>query len=234
MTRTTSYKNLDVLYEDNHLIAVNKRVGDIVQGDRSGDPALSDHVKEYVKHHYKKPGDVFLGVIHRIDRPVSGVVVFARTSKALSRMNELFKENQVEKTYWAAVKNRPEMEAGVLKNSMRKNEKQNKSYVTKEGSKGSKSCELSYRLCGGTDNYWLLELEPKTGRHHQIRVQLAHIGSPIKGDLKYGASRSNRDGGIHLHARSVNFIHPVRKEALQITARTPKEPLWLEFEDQMS
>ncbi|NNK80294.1 MAG: RluA family pseudouridine synthase [Flavobacteriales bacterium] len=233
MNRTDSWKKLDVLYEDNHLIVVNKRAGDIVQGDRTGDLSLLDLAKAYVKHKYNKPGDVFLGLVHRIDRPVSGVVVFARTSKALARMNELFKNYKVEKTYWAVVKNRPEMEEAVLVNSLRKNEKQNKSYVCKEGASGSKSCELFYRLCGVTDNYWMLEVKPKTGRHHQIRAQLSHIGSPIKGDLKYGASRSNRDGGIHLHARSIKFVHPVKKIDLYIEAKVPKESLWSEFQAQM-
>ncbi|NNC83636.1 MAG: RluA family pseudouridine synthase [Flavobacteriales bacterium] len=234
MNRTTHWKQLDVLFEDNHLIAVNKRVGDIVQGDKSGDKALSDLVKEYIKHRYKKPGDVFLGVIHRIDRPVSGVVVFARTSKALSRMNELFRNDDILKTYWAVVRNRPEMEELVLVDFMRKNEKQNKSFTCKEGSPGAKRAELKYRLCGSTDRYWFLEIHPKTGRHHQIRVQLSHIGSPIRGDLKYGAARSNRDGGIHLHARSIEFTHPVRKEPVTIQASVPDDPLWKEFEGQVS
>ncbi len=231
--RTKKNQSLEVIYEDNHIIAVNKRVGDIVQGDRTGDHTLADAVKAYIKKKYDKPGDVYLGIIHRIDRPTSGVVVYARTSKALERMNELFRTHEVEKVYWAVVKNRPEMEEGVLKQSMRKNEKQNKSYICKDGGKGGKAAELSYRLCGMTDNYWMLEVRPKTGRHHQIRVQLAALGSPIKGDLKYGAGRSNRDGGIHLHARSISFMHPVKKEKITMTAPVPRESLWGEFEKQM-
>jgi len=226
-------QSLQVLYEDNHIIAVNKQVGDIVQGDRTGDATLAEKVKSYIKKKYDKPGDVYLGVIHRIDRPTSGVVVYARTSKALERMNQLFREHRVDKVYWAVVKNRPEMESGVLEQSMRKNEKQNKSYLCKDGGKGAKKAELSYRLCGMTDNYWMLEVKPKTGRHHQIRVQLAALGSPIKGDLKYGAKRSNRDGGIHLHARSIHFMHPVQRELKTITAPVPRESLWGELEKQM-
>lgn len=227
-------QKLEVIYEDNHLIAVNKRPGDIVQGDKTGDKALSEYVKNYIKHKYNKPGDAYLGVIHRIDRPVSGVVIFARTSKALTRMNDLFAKGGVQKEYWAVVKNRPEMEEGTLVDFMRKNEKQNKSYVCKEGSSGAKRTELDYRLCGITDKYWLLMVHPKTGRHHQIRVQLSNMGSPIKGDLKYGAARSNRDGGIHLHARSIEFEHPIRKEKVKIAAKTPNEPLWNEFSKQIS
>jgi 23S rRNA pseudouridine1911/1915/1917 synthase len=213
---------------------VNKRSGDIVQGDKTGDKALSEFVKNYIKHKYNKPGDAYLGVIHRIDRPVSGVVIFARTSKALTRMNELFSKGEVKKEYWAVVKNRPAMEEATLVDHMRKNEKQNKSFVCKGGKPGAKRTELDYKLCGLTDNYWMLQVHPKTGRHHQIRVQLSNIGSPIKGDLKYGAARSNRDGGIHLHARSIEFIHPIKKEPIKITAKTPKEALWNEFTQQMS
>lgn len=227
-------KAIQVLYEDNHIIAVNKRPGEIVQGDKTGDETLIDVVKAYVKKKYNKPGDVYLGVIHRIDRPTSGVIIYARTSKALGRMNELFREGGVEKNYWAVVKTRPEYEEHTLINHLRKNEKQNKSFNCKEGSKDAKRSELDYKLCGITDNYWLLEVHPKTGRHHQIRAQLAHIGSPIKGDLKYGADRSNRDGGIHLHARSVRFIHPVSKEEIYIQAPVPRESLWDEFEKQMN
>ena len=231
--RSTKKQSLEVIYEDNHIIAVNKHLGDIVQGDRTGDKTLAEDVKAYIKKKYDKPGDVYLGVIHRIDRPTSGVVVYARTSKALERMNELFREHKVDKVYWAVVKTRPEMETGHLVQYMRKNEKQNKSYVCKNENKGGKLAELDYRLCGMTDNYWMLEVKPKTGRHHQIRVQMAALGSPIKGDLKYGAARSNRDGGIHLHARSISFIHPVKKEMMTITAPVPRESLWGEFKAQM-
>lgn len=232
-TRSRKKQSLDVVYEDNHIIAVNKHVGDIVQGDKTGDSTLADEVKAYVKKKYDKPGDVYLGVIHRIDRPTSGVIIYARTSKALERMNALFREHLVDKVYWAVVKIRPEMETGHLVQYMRKNEKQNKSYICKNEAKGGKQAELFYRLCGMTDNYWMLEVKPKTGRHHQIRVQLAALGSPIKGDLKYGASRSNRDGGIHLHARSISFVHPVKKENITITAPVPRESLWGEFNVQM-
>jgi 23S rRNA pseudouridine1911/1915/1917 synthase len=226
MNRTETYKDLDILYEDNHLIAVNKRPGDIVQGDKTKDSSLMDLLKEYIKVKYKKPGDVFIGLVHRLDRPVSGVVVFARTSKALSRMNELFREGGVKKTYWAVVKNRPQMEEDTLVHHLRKNEKQNKSYLSKAGNKDSKKAELHYQLIGSTDRYWLLEVDLKTGRHHQIRAQLSAIGSPIRGDLKYGADRSNRDGSIHLHGRSISFLHPVKKEPLTIIAPSPKESLW--------
>jgi len=231
--RSTKKQSLEVIYEDNHIIAVNKRVGDIVQGDKTGDKTLADDVKAYIKKKYDKPGDVYLGVIHRIDRPTSGVVIFARTSKALERMNELFRDQKIAKVYWAVVKNRPEMEEAELDQWMRKNEKQNKSYLCKAGGKGGKNAILSYRLCGMTDNYWMLEVKPQTGRHHQIRVQLAALGSPIKGDLKYGADRSNREGGIHLHARSISFIHPVKKEEFTLTAPVPRESLWGELDKQM-
>jgi len=226
VNRTESYKDLVVLYEDNHLIIINKRPGDIVQGDKTEDKSLLDLLKEYIKVKYKKPGDVFVGLVHRMDRPVSGLVVFARTSKALSRMNELFRESDLRKTYWAVVKNRPEMEEDTLVHHLRKNEKQNKSYVCKAGSTGGKRAELHYKLIGSTDKYWLLEIDLKTGRHHQIRAQLSAIGSPIRGDLKYGADRSNRDGSIHLHGRSIRFMHPVKKEMIEITAPAPKEALW--------
>lgn len=217
---------LEILYEDNHLIAVNKRVGDIVQGDKTGDEPLSEQVKAYIKEKYKKPGDVYLGVVHRIDRPVSGVVLYARTSKAASRLSRAFQEREVKKTYWAIVRNRPEMEEDTLVHHLRKNESQNKSYATKAGSKGSKRCELHYSLIGLTDRYWLLEVRPITGRHHQIRAQLAAIGSPIKGDIKYGADRTNKDGGIHLHARALEFEHPVKKEPIVIEAPVPVDSLW--------
>jgi len=215
---------LEVLYEDNHIIAVNKKSGDIVQGDKTGDAPLSDFVKAYIKNKYNKPGEVFLGTIHRLDRPTSGVVLYARTSKALSRMNEQFREKQVQKTYWAVVDNSPPNTSGTLENYLQKNQKQNKSYVTK--TEGGKHALLDYKLLKKLDNFFQLEIRPKTGRHHQIRVQLAHIGSIIKGDLKYGAKRSNKDASIHLLAQKLEFIHPVTKENITIIAPAPKESIW--------
>ena len=215
---------LEVLYEDNHIIAVNKKSGDIVQGDKTGDAPLSDFVKAYIKKKYNKPGEVFLGTIHRLDRPTSGVVLYARTSKALSRMNEQFREKQVQKTYWAVVDNSPPNTSGTLENYLQKNQKQNKSYVTK--TEGGKHALLDYKLLKKLDNFFHLEIRPKTGRHHQIRVQLAHIGSIIKGDLKYGAKRSNKDASIHLLAQKLEFIHPVTKENITIIAPAPKESIW--------
>ncbi|MEM9022878.1 MAG: RluA family pseudouridine synthase [Bacteroidota bacterium] len=216
---------LEVLYEDNHLIAVNKRPSDIVQGDKTGDTPLGEHVKAYIKDKYQKPGAVFLGVIHRLDRPVSGVVVFARTSKALSRMNALFQKREVQKTYWALVQHAPNA-SGKLVHFLRKNEAQNKSYASNKEAAGSKRAELSYRVRSHTDRYQLLEVLPHTGRHHQIRVQLAAMGCPIKGDVKYGFSRPNKDGSIHLHARKLEFVHPVSKEAICLLANPPKDPVW--------
>jgi len=215
---------LEVLYEDNHLIAINKKSGDIIQGDKTGDTTLSDFVKSYIKEKYKKPGKVFLGTIHRLDRPTSGVVLFARTSKALSRMNEKFKKKEVQKTYWAVVENVPPYNKGTLENYLQKNEKQNKSYVTK-GLQG-KNAILDYKLIKKLDNFYHLEIQPRTGRHHQIRVQLANIGCIIKGDLKYGAKRSNKDASIHLLAQRVDFTHPVTKESITIIAPTPKDSVW--------
>ena len=215
---------LEVLYEDNHIIAVNKKSGDIVQGDKTGDAPLSDFVKAYIKKKYNKPGEVFLGTIHRLDRPTSGVVLYARTSKALSRMNEQFREKKVQKTYWAVVDNSPPNTSGTLENYLQKNQKQNKSYITKNES--GKHAVLDYKLLKKLDNFFHLEIRPKTGRHHQIRVQLAHIGSIIKGDLKYGAKRSNKDASIHLLAQKLEFIHPVTKENITITAPAPKESIW--------
>jgi 23S rRNA pseudouridine1911/1915/1917 synthase len=215
---------LEVLYEDNHIIAVNKKSGDIVQGDKTGDAPLSDFVKAYIKKKYNKPGEVFLGTIHRLDRPTSGVVLYARTSKALSRMNEQFREKQVQKTYWAVVDNSPPNTSGTLENYLQKNQKQNKSYVTKN--EGGKHALLEYKLLKKLDNFFHLEIQPKTGRHHQIRVQLAHIGCIIKGDLKYGAKRSNKDASIHLLAQKLEFIHPVTKEMIIIIAPAPKESIW--------
>lgn len=216
----------DILFEDNHLIAVNKVAGQLVQGDRTGDVSLDIHLKQYIRKKYNKPGDVFLGVVHRIDRPVSGVVLFARTSKALSRMNDLFREKEVRKTYWCIVKEMPGLEEATLHHHLVKNESRNKSYAYDRPKKGTKEALLDYRLVARSDNYFLLEVLLHTGRHHQIRCQLAKIGSAIKGDLKYGYARSNRDGNISLHARSLEFIHPVRKEPLVLTAPVPDDPLW--------
>ena len=215
---------LEVLYEDNHLIAINKKSGDIVQGDKTGDAPLSDFVKAYIKKKYNKAGEVFLGTIHRLDRPTSGIVLYARTSKALTRMNEQFREKQVQKTYWAVVDNAPPNNSGTLDNYLQKNQKQNKSYVTKN--KVGKHVVLDYKLLKKLDNFYHLEIKPKTGRHHQIRVQLAHIGCIIKGDLKYGAKRSNMDASIHLLAQKLEFIHPVKKEPVTIVASAPKDSVW--------
>ena len=223
----------EILYEDNHIIAVNKKAGDIVQGDKTGDKPLSETVKEYVKGKYNKPGSAFLGVIHRIDRPVSGVVLFARTSKALERMNELFREKKVLKTYWAVVKNKPPQESGTLIHYLKKNEEKNKSISHEHEVPGSLRSWLDYKIIGQSDYYFLLEINPHTGRHHQIRVQLAAIGCQIKGDVKYGYDRTNDDGSIHLHARRISFVHPVSKEAVDITAPAPDEKLWQFFEEEV-
>ena len=222
--------NLSVLYEDNHLIAVNKRSGDIVQPDKSGDIALEDLVKEYIKLKYNKPGAVFLGVTHRIDRPVSGIVLFARTSKALERVNTLFREKTIKKTYWAIVANRPEQTEATLTNFIRRNEKQNKSFISTKATTDSKEAILEYKLLSSISKYHLLEVLLHTGRHHQIRCQLAHMGSPIKGDLKYGYPRSNPDGGIDLHARKLEFIHPVTQVPVCIIAPVPKGGIWENFD----
>ena len=215
---------MEILYEDNHIIAVNKTCNEIVQGDKTGDTPLSEIVKAYIKDKYNKPGEVFLGVTHRIDRPTSGVVLFARTSKALARLNEMFKSHeQIQKTYWAIVQGEPKQPEARLENWLVKNEAQNKSYITKPGAKEAKQAVLSYKTLAKGDHYTLLEVNLETGRHHQIRCQLAAIGCPIKGDLKYGAKRSNPDGGICLHARQIAFIHPVKKEPVTIVAPVPKE-----------
>ena len=221
--------SLQVLYEDNHLIAVKKQSGDIIQSDSSGDRTLAEEVKAYIKRKYNKPGDVFLGIIHRIDRPVNGVVVFARTSKALIRMNELFRLKKVQKTYWAVVEEKPPLEEGQLVNWMKKNQQKNRSRSYDEEVKESKKAELTYQLIGRSKNYYYLRVKPLTGRHHQIRVQLSHIGCRIKGDVKYGAKRTNKDGSIHLLARSISFVHPIKKEKLEITSNPPIGPLWNEF-----
>lgn len=207
---------MEVVYEDNHIIIVDKTCSEIVQGDKTGDTPLSEIVKQYIKEKYHKPGDVFLGVAHRLDRPVSGLVMFARTSKALARLNKMFQDGDVHKTYHALVKNMPPREEDDLTNWLVRNEKQNKSYVYDKEVPNSKKALLHYRIIGKTDTYYILEIDLKTGRHHQIRCQLAHIGCPIKGDLKYGARRSNPDGGISLQAHSISFIHPVTKKEVYI------------------
>ena len=220
---------MTVVYEDNHIIIVNKTASEIVQGDKTGDTPLSETVKQYLKEKYQKPGNVFIGVTHRLDRPVSGLVVFAKTSKALSRLNEMFKTKEVKKTYWAIVKNRPPLEEGTLEHWLVRNEKQNKSYAYDKERPQSKKAVLNYRLLAASDNYYLLEVDLQTGRHHQIRCQLAKMGCPIKGDLKYGFSRSNPDGSICLHARSISFVHPVSKEQITVEAPLPAGNLWGAF-----
>jgi 23S rRNA pseudouridine1911/1915/1917 synthase len=218
--------NLQILHEDNHIIVVNKRVGDIVQGDKTGDKPLSDVIKEYIKDKYNKPGEVFLGVIHRLDRPTTGIVVFARTSKALTRMNELFSNRETQKTYWAIVKNKPQNSEDKLIHFIKRNEKNNTSKAHLKEVSESKLASLDYKIIKELQNYVALEINLHTGRHHQIRAQLAAIGSPIKGDLKYGFDRSNPDGGIHLHARKLIFTHPVSKEEMTILAPTPDDSIW--------
>jgi|TARA_R110002167_G_scaffold341_8_gene1621 23S rRNA pseudouridine1911/1915/1917 synthase len=218
--------NLQVLFEDNHLIVINKRPGDIVQGDKTGDEPLSDTVKSYLKKKYNKPGNVYLGVVHRLDRPTSGIVVFAKTSKALPRLNKMFAEKDAKKTYWAVVKNRPNEPEKRLVHWMKRNTKQNKSYANNKEVNESKQAILSYKLIKKLDNYYLLEIDLETGRHHQIRSQLTAIGCPIKGDLKYGFNRSNENGSIHLHARKLKLMHPVKKELLEIIAPLPNDPIW--------
>jgi 23S rRNA pseudouridine1911/1915/1917 synthase len=224
-------EELKIVYEDNHIIAVNKPSGMLVQGDKTGDETLGDVVKKYIKAKYDKAGEVFLGVVHRIDRPVSGVVLYARTTKALTRLNEMFQKREIQKTYWAIVQNRPPKESDLLVNWLKKNEAKNMSSVYSPDTTGALKCELEYKLIAESENYYLLEINPHTGRHHQIRVQLSTIGCVIKGDLKYGAKRSNKDGSICLHARSVQFIHPVKKEPIVITAPVPEDNLWKAFEE---
>ena len=220
---------MKVIYEDNHIIIVNKESGEIVQGDKSGDQPLSEFVKAYIKQKYNKPGNVFLGVTHRLDRPVSGLVVFARTSKALARLNDMFRNGDIHKTYWAITQKCPEPSEGTLTHWITRNTQQNKSYAHDREVPNSKQAILNYRLIGKTDNYHLLEIQLMTGRHHQIRCQLSHIGSPIKGDLKYGAKRSNPDGSISLHARRIEFVHPVTKETINEEAPLPTLPPWNAF-----
>jgi len=218
--------NLQVLYEDNHLIVINKRPGDIVQGDKTGDTPLSEVVKEYLKDKYNKPGNVYLGVVHRIDRPTSGIVLFAKTSKALPRLNQLFKERNANKTYWALVKNMPPKEEDTLTHYLKRNPKQNKSYAHSKEVPESKMAILDYKIIQKLDNYFLLEVVLHTGRHHQIRSQLSTIGCPIKGDLKYGFDRSNKDASISLHARKLSFSHPVKDLELNLVAPLPNDPIW--------
>jgi 23S rRNA pseudouridine1911/1915/1917 synthase len=220
---------IEVLFEDNHLIAVYKKPSDLSQKDKTGDSSLDSEVKKYIADKYNKPGEVFLGVVHRLDRPVGGVMLFARTSKALERLNEIFRTREVKKTYLAIVGERPPDDEAVLTHFLKKNEKQNKTYVYDNEIKGSKSASLTYRLAGRSDRYFLLEIELHSGRHHQIRAQLAKIGCPVKGDLKYGYPRSNDDGSISLFARRLEFIHPVKKEKVSITAHFPKGDVWKLF-----
>ncbi|NOY47132.1 MAG: RluA family pseudouridine synthase [Chlorobi bacterium] len=218
--------NLQVLYEDNHIIIINKRAGDIVQGDKTGDKPLSDIVKEYIKDKYNKPGSVYLGVVHRLDRPTTGIVVFARTSKALSRLNKLFADKNISKTYWAIVGQKPPKETDTLIHWLKKNPKNNKSTAFTKETTDTKKAILHYKIIKALNRYCLLEVNLETGRHHQIRSQLSSIGSPIKGDLKYGFSRSNPDASIHLHSRKLEFVHPVSKENIQIIAPPPQDTIW--------
>ena len=217
---------MNVVYEDNHIIIVNKQSGEIVQGDKTGDTPLSDIVKQYIKEKHNKPGNVFLGVVHRLDRPVSGLVVFAKTSKALSRLNEMFRTGDVHKTYWAIVKKNDIAPEATLTDWLTRNERQNKSYAHNREVPGAKKAVLSYKVRSMSDNYMLLEVRLMTGRHHQIRCQLAHMGCPIKGDLKYGSPRSNPDGSISLMSRRVEFVHPVSKETIAVEAPVPDDRLW--------
>ncbi|HEX8561983.1 MAG TPA: RNA pseudouridine synthase [Flavobacterium sp.] len=226
MKDLSTKSNLQILHEDNHIIVVNKRVGDIVQGDKTGDKPLSDVVKEYLKEKYNKPGEAFLGVVHRLDRPTTGIVVFAKTSKALTRLNELFRSRETRKTYWAVVKNKPQQPQDTLVHFLKRDERRNTSKAHIKEVPDSKQASLSYKVLHQLNNYYILEINLHTGRHHQIRAQLSAIGSPIKGDLKYGFDRSNSNGGIHLHARQLEFIHPVTKEPLVIKAPAPNDPIW--------
>lgn len=221
-----------VVYEDNHVIIVHKESGEIVQGDKTGDKPLSETVKDYIRDKYHKPGNVFLGVVHRLDRPVAGLVVFARTSKALSRLNDMFRNGEVHKTYWAITRNKPAEDEGTLVNWIVRNEKQNKSYVYDKEVPGAKRAELKYRVIAHTENYHLLEVHLLTGRHHQIRCQLAHIGCAIKGDLKYGAPRNNPDGSISLLSREVAFIHPVSKKEIKAESLIPDDRLWRDIAEE--
>jgi 23S rRNA pseudouridine1911/1915/1917 synthase len=222
---------IDILYEDNHIIAVNKKSSDLAQGDKTGDPSLDDEVKKYIAEKYNKPGSVFLGVVHRLDRPESGVILYARTSKALARLNEMFRTKEVKKIYYAIVKERPPEDEGTVVQFLKKNEKQNKTYVYEQQVNGSKEASLSYRVLGHSERYYFLELRLHSGRHHQIRAQLASLGCPVKGDLKYGYPRSNDDGSISLLSRRLEFTHPVSKKEISITAPLPKSDLWQHFKN---
>jgi len=225
---------MEILYEDNHIIAVNKLPWEIVQADKTNDEPLSERVKKYIKEKYQKPGEVFLGTVHRIDRPVSGIVLFARTTKALARLNEMFRNKEIQKTYWAVVKNKPPKNEDLLTHYLLKNEKQNKSYAISAPKQNYLECSLTYKLIAESNGYFLLQITPHTGRHHQIRVQLSIIGCIIKGDLKYGFARSNKDASIHLHAKKVEFLHPIKKEKVEITATAPNESLWNFFEETLN
>lgn len=228
-SETIITSDLNIIYEDNHIIAVNKTQHDLVQKDVTGDQALDDKLKDYIRDRYSKPGNVFLGVAHRLDRPVTGVVLFARTSKALTRLTKMFRNGEVEKTYWAIVKQKPRKDSEKLTHYITRNTSKNKSYCSEKPKPGSKESILSYRLIGQSDRYYLLEIKLETGRHHQIRAQLAYIGSSIKGDLKYGFPRSNTHGGISLHARKINFVHPVTKQETEIIADLPDGDIWSAF-----
>ena len=218
--------NLDILFEDNHIIVINKQPGDISQGDKTGDTPLSEIVKSYIKFKHNKPGNVYLGVVHRLDRPTSGVIIFAKTSKALERLNKKLRDKEIQKTYWAVVKNRPPKSSDTLIHFLKKDHQKNKSKAYEKEIKDSKKAILHYSILKQLDHYYLLEIQLETGRHHQIRTQLSHIGSPIKGDLKYGFPRSNKDASIHLHAHKIEFHHPVSKERLTIEAKPPNDPVW--------
>lgn len=226
MEKIQNKYNIDIVYEDNHLLVINKKPSQIVQGDKTGDIPLTELLKSYLREKYNKPGNIYVGLVHRLDRPTSGLVVFAKTDKAGSRLSKLFQERDLKKTYWAVVQNPPPEEHGLLFHYLKKNEQKNRSFVVSPETSGAKKAELSYTYLGRSDRYHLLEIELLTGRHHQIRCQLAHIGSPIKGDVKYGFDRANPDLSIHLHARYINLIHPVKKESLQLIADPPKDPVW--------
>ena len=228
MKQLSNIDNLIVLYEDNHIIAINKRVGDIVQGDKTGDNPLCEIVKSFLKKKYKKPNNVFLGVVHRIDRPTSGVVIFAKTSKSLKRLNNMIRISEIEKFYWAITKNKPEKRNDTLIHWLKKNPKNNKSTHFKKETENSKKAILHYKIINELKNYYLLEVILETGRHHQIRTQLSAIGCPIKGDLKYGFERSNKDGGICLHAKKISFLHPVTKKKILISAPLFEQDIWKE------